>query len=211
MGVALAREQAPAPAPALHQTPSCQWMEAHLNEGLSEHDTVVLDGMAENSKLVHKTSVWNMARLLQTFPSISDGIHGKGVCASTVPQTPFVTTFNSRDQHFYGLMLNPERMVPVLSGTNDLYSGCRYDASLWNDADASNPARPRRWNDKNVVNVAPSGELCHDMKLSMAARMTTSKREPYFDTMKSSSCAMTMTPGRYRPDYLSTWSAMPCS
>lgn len=158
-----------APDPLSATTPACRWVAKEMTHGLDEKEHALLNQTVADAKLVHKTTIKNMRRLLDTFPSFQNGIHGQSICASTIPDTPLVTTFNSKDGRFYGLILNPQRMVPVLAGTNDLWSACSYDPAKWNLAEAGDTTRSARWNHQPVVNADPTGELCHDMPLSMKA------------------------------------------
>lgn len=147
----------------------CRQLAENIDAGLNATDLTLLDQAVADSRLIHKTQVQNIRRLLETFPRMHDGIHGKSICASTVLDTPLVTTFNGKDSRFFGVILNPERMVPIIAGTIDLKSDCRYDPGKWSAPTTENASSRQLWSARPVVNALSPDELCHDMGLTMRA------------------------------------------
>lgn len=135
---------------------------------------------AKSIKLLHKNTIAGMREKLANFPVASNNLTDKenlrfhpAVCSSIVTDTPLVTSFNWKEQLFYGLLLDSHNMVPVLTSHRNLWSDdCAYEVDKWTDRKPTEPGKKPEWNWRPIANAAPNGELCHDMDVAihMAAR-----------------------------------------
>jgi hypothetical protein len=159
-------DNAAIPAIAAQDNDSCNWITNNMASKLSHEERALVATTVDGSRIINKCPVSSMKWLLENFPAEKAGKTGNnGVCTTLLPEKPLVTTFNWKDEGFYGLILNPERMVPIIAGPVDLGSDCFYDEGKWEKAPAS--GQPPRWNNRQIVNVDASGKLCHDISVSM--------------------------------------------
>ena len=122
------------PTPEMVRNAACEWLNSQY-EALSAADRQLVDNTVGNAKLTHKTNAeWIQRFLKRGFPEtdklngstrIGDKFNFEGICTTLVPESPVVMTFAYR-QNFYGIVLNPERVVPILAGNRDTGSDCQY-------------------------------------------------------------------------------------
>lgn len=146
-------------------------MEASLNLDQKRRVRLAVD----SARLVHKNTISGLRHKLENFPVAKEELHDKdtltyhpAVCSSVVSDAPLVTTFNWHEQLFYGMLLDPQKLVPVLTSHRNLWSDdCAYEVEKWTNRVPAQAGMQPEWNHRPISNAAPSGELCHDMDVAM--------------------------------------------
>jgi hypothetical protein len=157
----------PPPGPKdASRSAACDAIEAHLAK-LSSAERSSLQTAVLGSTLITKNSADGIREMLESFPAMPkvdvssprEPFTFSGVCATLLPDDPVMTTFNWKDRLFYGVILAPEKMVPVIAGNNDLHSDCRFEPRFLATEGGVPTYRGRK-----LSNAMPDGTLCHDME-----------------------------------------------